>query len=208
MSEENISLKFKNRTALFVGDSIVEGVTTEYKRTSDTWAKLLSEKLGMRHINIGIGGSCYVKGYNKEILSIDENFKNYIESTHRLPDLIFIGGGCNDWRFGVPIKEYETELKRLFTYIRNCFKEILVIIVTPINPSWKHRVRHPGISKYRKILEQLAEESGFIVIRGEKFEWNGKSVNSTEILWDGIHPTELGYRLYADSVYRQLMKIE
>lgn len=93
MSEENISLKFKNRTALFVGDSIVEGVTTEYKRTSDTWAKLLSEKLGMRHINIGIGGSCYVKGYNKEILSIDENFKNYIESTHRLPDLIFIGGG-------------------------------------------------------------------------------------------------------------------
>lgn len=191
-----------------MGDSIVEGVTTEYKRTSDTWAKLLSEKLGMRHINIGIGGSCYVKGYNKEILSIDENFKNYIESTHRLPDLIFIGGGCNDWRFGVPIKEYETELKRLFTYIRNCFKEILVIIVTPINPSWKHRVRHPGISKYRKILEQLAEESGFIVIRGEKFEWNGKSVNSTEILWDGIHPTELGYRLYADSVYRQLMKIE
>ncbi len=108
----------------------------------------------------------------------------------------------------MPIKEYETELKRLFTYIRNCFKEILVIIVTPINPSWKHRVRHPGISKYRKILEQLAEESGFIVIRGEKFEWNGKSVNSTEILWDGIHPTELGYRLYADSVYRQLMKIE
>lgn len=110
--------------------------------------------------------------------------------------------------FGVPIKEYEIELKRLFTYISYYFKGKLVIIVTPINPSWKHRIRHPGISKYRKVLGQLAEQCGFIVIHGEKFEWNGKSVNSRKILWDGIHPTELGYSLYADNVYRQLMKIE
>lgn len=93
MGEKNISLKFTNRTALFIGDSIVEGVTTEYKRTSDTWVKLLSEKLGIRPINIGIGGSCYVKGYNKEIISIDENLKNHIKSAPYLPDLIFIGGG-------------------------------------------------------------------------------------------------------------------
>lgn len=207
MSEENGCLKFTNKTALFVGDSIVEGVTTEYKRTPDTWVKLLSEKLGMRYINIGVGDSCYVKGYNKEIISIDENLKNYIKSVHNLPDLIFIGGGCNDWMFGVPIKEYEAELKKLFLYIRDYFKEIVVVIVTPINPSWKYRIKHPGISKYRELLRKIAEEFGFVVIHGEKFEWNEKSVNSREILWDGIHPTELGYRLYAENVYKQLMEI-
>lgn len=99
------------------------------------------------------------------------------------------------------------KLREFFGYVKACLKDRMVVIVTPINPSLKYRIRKTGLSKYRRYLEKVGTEFCFMVIYGGNFDWDGKSVNSKEILWDGIHPTELGYRLYAENVYRQLMEV-
>lgn len=107
----------------------------------------------------------------------------------------------------MPFHEYQVKLREFFGYVKACLKDRMVVIVTPINPSLKYRIRKPGLSKYRRYLEKAGTEFCFMVIYGGNFDWDGKSVNSKEILWDGIHPTELGYRLYAENVYRQLMEV-
>lgn len=89
--------------------------------------------------------------------------------------------------------------------IKNRF-EGKIILVTPIYPSITKRIKKRGFVKYENMVAQRAERAGVNVIRGINFKWNTMlNTSSTEILWDGIHPTEHGYRLYAENVLRYLM---
>ena len=78
------------KSVLFFGDSLVEGVTTDYERTQNTWCKIVADRYGFIHYNYGRGGSCFTPGYNSNIPTI----KQVIEKTDVLGfDAIFVGGG-------------------------------------------------------------------------------------------------------------------
>lgn len=79
-----------------------------------------------------------------------------------------------------------------------------IIFVTPISPSWIKRIRKMDFGKYERLICQRVGFAGLRVIRGAEFRWEGKITPSRTILWDGIHSTELGYRLYAENVIRYL----
>lgn len=89
------SLELNRKRALFIGDSIMQGVATNYTITQNTWPKILSERYAMSHVNNGLGGSCYVAGYNGNIASIEERLYQCDLSEF---DLLFMGGvlmiGC------------------------------------------------------------------------------------------------------------------
>lgn len=80
----------KWRSVAFFGDSIVEGVTTDYKRTRYTWCRIVADKFGFDHSNFGVGGSCFTPGYNGTVPAIAEIMKDKDITGY---DAIFIGGG-------------------------------------------------------------------------------------------------------------------
>lgn len=192
----------KWKSVAFFGDSIVEGVTTDYKRTKNTWCKIVADRYGFYHSNFGVGGSCFTPGYNSEIPTMGEIIKETDISGY---DTIFIGGGINDWMFDAPLNEYKQCLDETFQTLKKRF-DGRIIAITPISPSIVKRTKKSGFDKYERLEYERACEAGVNIIRGKEFKWNTMmNTSSKKILWDGIHPTEYGYRMYAENVSRHLM---
>ena len=189
------------RSVAFFGDSIVEGVTSDYRRTKDTWCKIVADEYGFRHQNFGRGGSCFTPGCNGKVPSISETIK---EADITGYDAIFIGGGINDWMFDAPLGEFKRSLDETLHLIKSRFDGD-IIFITPIYPSIIKRIKKSGFVKYEGIVARRAYDARISVIRGIYFKWDTiLNTSSKKILWDGIHPTELGYRIYAENVEKQI----
>lgn len=104
----------------------------------------------------------------------------------------------------MPIEEFERCILRTFEYLKH--QKILTIIVTPIQISFRFRIRklRKGPGRYNKVLKTQAEVNGLRLVDGDLFKWAGKSVNNKSILWDGVHPTEYAYEIFANNVEEQM----
>lgn len=194
----NKPYSFLGKMLYFFGDSITAGVTTGYTITSNGYPKLFSDHVGASFKNYAQSGSLLVSGYNTSENTATPTC-DVIKNTTLNSDFIFITGGVNDWQNGVPLDVFETIITDLCNYLSiNYLGE--VIWITPINQVGWLGNSFTTIDAYTDIIVRVISKYNHSVIIGSKFNFPKENIDYTTLLFDGLHPTEIGYKLYAKSL--------
>ncbi|HPS56584.1 MAG TPA: SGNH/GDSL hydrolase family protein [Spirochaetota bacterium] len=114
-------------------------------------------------------------------------------------DLVLVQFGLNDAYTGFSPDEFESNLERIITELKSSFNpEIALLTSVYIKmPEYRHVLHY-----YDRIL-MLAERYSLPVARVHKY-WEGKVAGGADfyklVQGDGVHPTEEGYKLFAEAV--------
>jgi lysophospholipase L1-like esterase len=182
----------KPTTIVFFGGSITWGATaTDPLRSS--WRALIELELRHRHprapltaVDAAIGGTPSKLG----VFRMDRDVLPY------KPDLCFVEFAVNDWDESDSQETVEGIVRKL----RACRPDMaIVLVLIGSNPTYDQSPSHP-------LQIELAEHYGLPVIdvfSAVKAKL-GDGLSTRDILTDGCHPNDRGYRLYADIVIERL----
>lgn len=179
-------------TIVFFGGSITWGATaTDPLRTS--WRALVEKELRRRQprtplttVDAAIGGQPSKLG----AFRMDRDVLPY------KPDLCFVEFAVNDW--GAP--DSQETMEGIIRKLRACRPNMAVVLVLiGSDAAYDRSPSHP-------LQVKLAEHYGLpiIDIHSAVKARLGDGMTTRDILTDGCHPNDRGYRLYADIVLERL----
>ena len=184
-----------------VGDSISHGETAVNKAT-DGWvprlAQLISAMQGQEVtlINKAISGTrmCTITD-NKMFPAAKDTVQEYIVSNN--PDFITISYGINDLHAGTSLTEFITTYRQYLTeVVAGCPDAVIMINGLSAKGSDADSAL---LQTWNREIQALAEEFGLI--------YNDTYFDTRGVEWllsDGLHPTNAGYRVMAQSALRAL----
>lgn len=205
----NKGLTFNNtKSALFVGDSITAGFTSGSTTTTNGYPKLFSDYYSMVYYNEAVGGAEYCEDGDYQGNLIPRILTQITNSTHKNVDYLFIAGGINDWQGQNNLTTFKTAVSDTIDYALNNYPNAQIILITPINActSFNSVEKINSVQVYRNIITETAIEknsSRLTVIQGNLINFPNTTNNQSyinTIFGDGLHPSELGYHLYANSL--------
>ncbi len=175
-----------------LGDSLTQGWMVN-KGYCDFLAEMLQQKFpasNFKIINKGIPGNTAEQG----LLRLD---RDVIEND---PDLVFIQFALNDAYTGYSYPEFKKIISRIIKRIKNKTNaEILLITSVPLMNERENRHAELFYSQ----LEELSDEEKIPISRVHDY-WKKKiksGINFHDLVQeDGVHPTEMGYKLMAESI--------
>lgn len=187
------SLTFEGKSIKFYGDSIARGYTSGSSVTENGFPKLFSDKVGATFVNHAIGGAMFVTGYN-DVATI----KAQLESNPPDSDFVVIAGGTNDYGLGATLDEFATAVNEVMNYLKNNY-DGQVIFIAPINRTAASNDEKAELEEYRKIICEYCLIYEYNFINGGLFHFPDDiaSASYSDLISDGLHLTEKGYRLYA-----------
>jgi len=181
-------------TIVFFGGSITWGATaTDPLRTS--WRALFEQELHRRYprtplktVDAAIGGQPSKLG----VFRMDRDVLPY------KPDICFVEFAVNDWR----MKDSQETIEGIVRKLRTCRPDMAIVFVLIGSKPEELYDQSPS----QPMQVELAEYYGlpFIDIFSAVKAKLGDELTTQEILTDGCHPNDRGYRLYADIVIAQL----
>jgi len=174
-----------NKTILFLGDSLTEGLgVSKQSAYPHLVQNLIQTKLNknIKIINAGVSGSTTNDGLSR--------LKWYLK---RKPDIIFIALGANDGLRGLDLKQSQKNLEEIINYaLKSKAKVLLVGMLIPPNYGPKYSLDFKNMyeniqSKYNlKFMPFLLKNVAGV-----------QKLNQA----DGIHPNEKGHGIIAKEVY-------
>lgn len=186
---------FNGKTALFFGDSITQGYINGSTISGENYVKKFSNKVGLTYTNKGIGGALFTSGKNAV-----ETIPTTIQNTTLNKDFVFIAGGTNDFGLGAEIADFKTAISTLCTYLKANYTGE-VIFITPINRVTTSNDEKAPLNMYRNIIAEYAMQNGYSVVDGSKLNFPEEAGDYASIAFgDGLHPSEIGYSVYAKSL--------
>ncbi len=178
----------KDRTILFLGDSITQGYVTRFP--SLTYANVLTRRFQARALNQAIGGAEFC---GKDL---DENLDYQ-------PDMIFVAYGTNDWSHGVnPGKTSSAYLKKLVSI----YPESAIYVILPIwrtNACEKNEAGMTFDEAREAIAEACRAYENIRIIDSIDFVPHYK-----DFYWDNVHPNALGFARYAEGLEKAVRELE
>lgn len=183
----------KHLNVAYFGGSITWGATaTDPMRTS--WRALLTKMLEKTYpgahitaIDAAIGG----KGSDLGVFRVDRDVIPY----H--PDLTFVEFAVNDAANPERVECMEGILRKL----RRSNPEMAIALV--ITGSGKTEFKSPREEEYRKLAEYYGLPV-FSIVPEVRAKIAAGEFKPMDILTDGTHPNDRGYRLYAGIIFREL----
>lgn len=193
-------IDFNEKKLQFFGDSITYGYIADGGRANNNYPKVFSEAVNAAsYKNEGVSGSTLsvVSGYG----SIYNKIQESLDTT---ADIIFISGGINDWQLGVDAATLTTAVENICDYLSQNYNGE-VIFITPINHAGRTPINEPTqrVDSVRKIITETALTYGYSVVQGWQFPFPVEGGNASYIsamFQDKLHPTELGYSMYAQAL--------
>jgi acyl-CoA thioesterase-1 len=179
-------------TIVALGDSLTEGWMV-----SKGYIDYLKEMFRTRFtnnkctfINSGIPGDTADSGLSRMQWDV----------LHYKPDCVFVQYALNDAFSGFPEHYFKSNIKGIIEKIRERGNaEIVLITSSYIGDNEDNR----HVEGYYHQLEALGEEYGIPVVLTHEY-WKKKIRNGvvwgTLVQFDGVHPTEEGYRLMAEAI--------
>lgn len=194
-------IAFNEKKLQFFGDSITYGyIRGSAYKAENNYPKVFSQSVGAAaHRNDAVSGStlAVVSGYD----SIYTKIQSDLDSTY---DVVFVAGGINDWQIGVDAATLKSAVKDICDYLTENFTG-KVIFITPINEAGRVPIETPAqsVDSVRKIITETALTYGYSVVQGWQFPFPSENEDSDYIdamFQDKLHPTELGYSMYAQAL--------
>ncbi len=180
-------------TVIAFGDSIT---------AADKWQKHIESEYGIDIINAGVGGDTTNTAkarFKKDVLN-------------RNPDIVFISLGVNDCAIDMArYVDLETYKANMTYFIDECQKigaKVIVNIPTPVVDA-QYLTRHEAepfepyggpngiVTVYADAARELAIEKG-VVFADLNAYFQGLNGGYTKYFHDGVHPSDTGYKMYAD----------
>ena len=204
-------MELKNKTMVFLGDSITEGVgTTQGYR----YWELVAQQTGAVCKGYGFGGSCIARQQHPELLEWNGNIRRHfvtrVEEMDRRADVIVALGGVNDFGHGdAPVGSMEdrTEntfygaLHDLYTRLIQQYPDGRVIVMTPLHCTGEQAAdKQPSLVDYVSAIRQVAEFYSLPVVDlyANSGIQPGLGVHQERYMPDGLHPNEAGHRRIAE----------
>ena len=210
--------KLKNKTLIYIGDSITESRTTEGQNNYNggAYPKIIADLSSSEFTNYSVGGATLSYNANSESRSI----ANYLTNMSTIGDLYVFSGGINDWwsnrPLGTLVSDYTTNvdqttvigaLEKIFRYALSNFvgKPIMFVITHKVADPFFTNTEgydqfdlHDAIvsvcKKYSIPYYDAFNESGLNGWNDEqKTAYLDSNPSGTP---DGTHPNKTGYEKY------------
>lgn len=198
---------------LFLGDSITDikfNRRFSYKiHGSKVYALQVAKELNKKYKNLEF----FYKG-----VASDRTYHVYDRLTKDCislnPDIIIILIGVNDaWENYVP-EQYPPLLRTMQPHMKEIYRrlnceldgvQLLVLLPFMIDSMPEKKPFHKVLDEYREILADMAAENNAqIVDLQQMFNLAQTKVSPSKLAVDGIHPTNLGHKLIAEEVLKNL----
>ena len=174
-----------SRKFLLIGDSITQGWDSKYDSLS--YANRISRMFDAESIIQGRGGSVY----NENTIVKLPNFD---------PEVVVVAYGTNDYAHHNNWDEFKSHISIYHDRLKECYGDKKVFIISPV---W--RVLRDVKLNFVECCEFIRDEAkrhGFIHIDGRELM---PPINE-DFYTDGLHPTDLGFSFYAESLAPKIMK--
>ncbi len=199
--ETKLALK-KDFTFVAIGDSTVEGVGAS--KSEKSFVHLIFEVLRQKNKR--------VKFYNlgKRGATISDLVESQLNQVLDLsPNLVLISVGVNDLRKRTRIENFERDLGFLIeTVVNKTDSKVIVNSIPDLSnlPALSFLIRlfaRSQVKKFNKVISRQAEKHGAIFIDLH----SGSNVFTKKypelISSDGLHPSDIGYAVWAAAVISQ-----
>ena len=207
----NNAYDFSDKTVVFIGDSITEGITSSVDQNGNyiSYVTYVNSYLHFGNVlNHGMGGRMFAQ-YGGDELSLAMNFENV---TNINSDIIVVFAGVNDYLCTPPNKHFGSVtdtmttgnfcgavryfMKQLKEYYGD--REIFFVTMYDINKkpdcTYVDFNGQPTLADFMEAERKLAKEFGFHIIdlQGTGFMDCSTKEASDYYLRDGLHPKDSG----------------
>ncbi len=175
---------------LAFGDSITQGY--DALRPSNRYAARLAKKLGAEEINKGIGGD----EFEPILAKLKDDFE---------PDYITVAYGTNDWSYRERA-DFAARCKEFYEAVRKNYKNAKIFAITPI---WRkdYNTNKTKFGPFEGLREEIA--NAVKNIENATLIDGFKLVPENENLYGdlNLHPTDEGFKYYADNLYKEILNL-
>lgn len=207
----------KNKTILFLGDSITEGAVTNDDK--NRYVNVVGALSGANVVNYGVGGTRIARQKDGNII-YNYDFNLRVEIMQDQADYVVVFGGINDYAHGTAPLGNESDqtvftffgaVKVLFSKLKIKYSKAKILVVLPLNSTMvglqeiKQGIK-VTLPQYREVLNKVAKENGFNVLNLSNIkELNPLIDESNEkYFYDGLHPNDEGHKLLGKLIYEHL----
>lgn len=188
---------------LFEGDSITHGShhTKGYRSYAEHWQEIVKWELYWKEnkdqrcndiiVNAAVSGATATEC----LAQADWRLKQF------RPQVVFFNFGVNDIRHIGDLKRYRADLTALVNMARR--KGAIPVLMVPslcLNP-------HPRCGEYERVVREIADKEKILLVdHGGYWREVANQGDSAPRAWmsNGLHPNELGHRVMAQTMAKEL----
>lgn len=213
-----VNLKLESKKIAFIGDSITEGYgTTDTKKV---YHQIIKEMYNLEYAyNYGVSGTRIARQSlaTRENTSWDLNFELRVEVMERNVDAVVIFGGTNDYGHGdARFGDFDSEnpytfcggVNSLITKLKHEFPKSEIIFMTPIRRADGENPMQPDnkrLSDYAEAILAICKKRDVKTI--DLHSINPLDPTDTNLLPDGLHPSDEGHKILAQVIGKELTKL-
>ena len=210
-------MELKNKTVLFLGDSITEGAGTSSPEYN--YVSVFSRLSGAECVNYGIGGTRIARQTVKTNERWDSDFVGRADKMQDKADVIVVFGGTNDFGHGdAKIGTFDSRDVYTFTGALHVlceklitrYPDAVIVFLTPLHRlSEDNMIKENGMPEemnlagYVDIIKEVAAYYGLPVL--DLFRMSGLQpkidIIREKFMPDGLHPNNAGAARLAERVY-------
>ena len=203
-------MKLDGLKAIFLGDSITEGVGAS--SIDKVYWKQLAEMTGMSTVGYGVGGTRIARQEQEGCApewKLDFNLR--AKDMDKDADIVGVFGGTNDYGHGfAPVGQpqdtdvwsFYGALNHLYTYLLSTYPNAFIFVMTPTHRLREDCLRGDGykpemlpLKGYVEIIREVAEKYSLPVL--DLYAGSGLNpvipVLRERYMPDGLHPNDAGY---------------
>lgn len=181
--------KEKKKSIVFFGNSLTAGYGIEQE---EAFTEIIQDKidsLGLNYqvINGGLSGETTASGLNRLDWFLEEE-----------PSVFILELGGNDGLRGIAVNETQSNLKKIIQLVRQKFPQTQILLAgmqIPPNMGQEYALG------FKSMYPELAKEENVHLI---PFLLEGVAGDASLNLSDGIHPSEEGHQVVAETVWEYL----
>lgn len=211
-------MKLEGLTINFLGDSITEGHGTT--APEKVFHQIIKEKYNLKYAyNYGVGGTRIARQVvpEKECTIWDLNFELRADIMNRDADAVVVFGGTNDYGHGdAPFGTMDSEdvytfcggVNSLINKLKNDFPNAKIIFMTPIHRLDETNPSEPDLktlADYANAISEICKKHNVALI--DLFKINPLDPADSELVPDGLHPSDKGHSIMAQVIAEELLKI-
>ncbi len=210
-------MELNGKKAIFLGDSITEGVGAS--AADKVYWNVLAQKTGLKATGYGVSGTRIARQYvDKPVEKWDYDFNLRALDMDKEADIVGVFGGTNDYGHGIaPIGTPEDQtvetfygaLNALFIYLINTYPKAFIFFMTPLHRINEARLTGDGykppmlpLKGYVEIIKEVANKYSVPVL--DLYATSGIypeiEMHKQLFMPDGLHPNDAGYEKLAGLV--------